>query len=143
MGGEQFDEKDSAFINDAIDSVNVPYGETVILKRYTGVLDPGDPAQGIQATYQYTELPVQAIIQSVSQQDVLYSGGIYQIGDIRVSLAYRLNIIDTISQIGGTSQGDRIIYLGHEYRTVGKIDYETLIGRNKVYSYVFRKIGNG
>jgi len=142
MSGEQFSDKDNWFIYDAINSTNVPYGEQIILKRYTGVSDPGDPAQGIQAQYQYTKIPVKAIIMAVSAQDVTYSGGVYQIGDIRVTLSLQLNFIDTTTQMGGESQGDRIIYLNHEYRIVGKPDYEPLIDRQKMFVYVFRKIGN-
>jgi len=139
---EQFDERDQAFINDSIRSTHVPYGENVILLRQTGVLSSGDPAQGIQSQYQYAKLTVKAIISGLSQQDILSSGGIYQVGDIRVSLTQQLNYIDTIQQIGGQSQGDQLVYQGHKYRIVGKVADDVLIGQDKVFQYVFRKVGN-
>lgn len=140
--GEQFSEKDRAFIDDATKDVNVPYGERVYIKRYIGVADAGDPAKGIQAQYQYKITPVKAVIEGISPQDVMYSGGIYQIGDIRATLTQKLNFVDAVSQTGGFTEGDKLIYREHEYRVVGRVDPETLIDRDKVYRYVFRKIGN-
>jgi hypothetical protein len=142
VGDCQFDERDNAFIRDAINSVDGPYGEKVIIKKYTGVLDPGDPANGIQAQYQYVKIPTKVIVDAVTQRDILYSGGIYQVGDLRVTSPIKLNYIDTINQTGGPSQGDTLIYRGHEYRIVGKVDPETLVGNDALYIYVFRKIGN-
>lgn len=142
MSGEQFDEKDRAFIKESLDSVNVPYGESVILKKYTGISDPGDPARGIQPKLGFINTQTRAIIDSVSQRDVMYSGGLYQTGDIKVTLKERLNIIDTIDQPGGKSQGDRLIYEGHEYRVIGKFDSHVLIDSNRLFSYAMRKIGD-
>jgi hypothetical protein len=142
MTGEQFSEKDQAFVNDCIRDVNVPYGEKVYLKQYTGVADAGDPLNGVQAKYAYKITPVKAVIDSVTASDVLYSGGIYQIGDLRISLTQKLNFVDSAVQTGGTSQGDRIRYREHEYRIVGRLDPETLIARDKAFIYVLRKVGN-
>lgn len=142
MSGEQFNDCDKSFIRDAMKSVNVPYGEAVVIKRYTGVSSPGDPARGIQPKLQYTLIPTRAIVDSVAQQDVQYSAGIYQIGDLKVSLKEQLNVVDVIPQTGGQSQGDRLLYKGHEYRTVGKFDVGTLMGNEQVFVYVFRKVGN-
>ena len=142
MSGEQFDEKDQAFIREALDSVNVPYGEAIILKKYTGISDPGDPARGIQPKLGFINVQSRGIIDSVSQQDIMHSGGLYQTGDIKVTLKERLNIIDTIDQLGGKSEGDRLIYEGHEYRVVGKFDSHVFIGSARLYSYAMRKIGN-
>lgn len=140
--GEQFGEQDRAFIDDCTKAVNVPYGEKVYIKRYTGVSNVGDPTQGIQAQAQYQLLPVQGVIAGLSQQDILYSGGIYQTGDISITLTQRLNFVDVVSQQGGQSQGDHIIYREHVYRVVGRMDPETLIARDKVFMYVIRKVGN-
>jgi hypothetical protein len=143
MPGEQWDERDNAFIKDSIEGTNIPYQEPVMLKKFIGITDPGDPANGIQAQLGYKLTPLKsAIVNSVTQQDVLYSGGLYQIGDIRISLIEELNYIDTIQQIGGQSVGDRISYRKHDYRIVGKIDHETLIGNDRLHVYVFRKVGN-
>lgn len=142
MPGEQWGEQDRAFIDDAMRDVNVPYGERVYLKQYQGIADPGDPINGIQAKPLYKITPVQAIIDSVSATDVLYSGGIYQIGDLRVTLTQKLNFTDATVQTGGTSQGDRMQYREHDYRIVGRLDPETLIAQDKVFIYVFRKVGN-
>ena len=142
MTGEQWNEKDQAFINDAVHDVNVPYGEKVYLKRYIGIADAGDPIAGIQAKSAYKITPVQAIINTVSAADALYSGGLYLTSDLRVSLTQKLNFIDSTVQIGGQSQGDRIIWHEHEYRIVGRWDCEPLLGDDKAFVYVFRKVGN-
>ena len=140
--GEQFDERDRSFIDDCTRDVNVPYGERVVIKRFMGIGDPGDPAVGIQPVYAYQFLPVKAVIDSISSRDILYSGGIYLVGDIRITLTQKLNFIDTVVQTGGTTQGDRVIYREHEYRIVGRLDPETLIDRDKVFAYILRKVGN-
>jgi hypothetical protein len=142
MPGEQWGEQDQSFINDAMRDVNVPYGERVYLKQYTGIAIPGDPLNGIQAVYSYKITPVQAVVDSVSATDVLYSGGIYQIGDLRVTLTQKLNFVDSTIQTGGISQGDRLQYREHDYRIVGRMNPETLILQDKVFVYVFRKVGN-
>ena len=142
MTSEQFSEKDRQFIDDALVSANVPYGESIIIKKFTGIADPGDPARGIQPTLGFSRKPAKAVVNSVSQQDILYSGGLYQLGDISVTLKEKLNIIDTTNQIGGQSQGDRIIYEKHEYRIVGKQDTHSLIGKEVLFGYIFRKVGN-
>lgn len=142
MTGEQFSEQDFAFINDAMRDVDVPYGEKVYLKQYLGVANPGDPMNGVQATYSYKVTPVPAIIESVSATDALYSGGIYMVGDLRITLRQKLNFIDTTVQTGGLSQGDKLQYREHDYRIVGRFNPETVIGKDEVYIYIMRKIGN-
>ena len=142
MTGEQWSDQDKNFINDAMRDVNVPYGEKVYLKQYIGVANPGDPMNGIEPTYAYKITPVQAIIDSVSATDVLYSGGIYQMGDLRVTLTQKLNYIDSTVQTGGQSQGDKLQYREHDYRIVGRMNPETIIFQDKVFVYVFRKVGN-
>lgn len=142
MAGEQFSDKDRQFVDDALASTNVPYGEPIIIKKFTGIVDPGDPARGIQPRLGFSKKPATAVVNSVSQQDVLYSGGLYQLGDISVTLTQKLNIIDTTNQIGGQSQGDRIIYEKHEYRIVGKSHTHSTIGKEVLFGYVFRKVGN-
>lgn len=143
MPGEQWDERDNAFIKDSIEGTNIPYQEPVMLKKFIGITDPGDPVNGIQAQLGYKLTPLKsAIVSSITQQDVLYSGGLYQLGDIRISLVDQLNYIDVIQQVGGQSVGDRISYRGHDYRIVGNVQRNTLIGNDRLYSYVFRKIGN-
>jgi hypothetical protein len=140
--GEQFSEKDLSFILESVKSTDIPYGDKVIIKRYIGVSDPGDPASGVQPVLSFKKTWVRAIVQTVTQKDVMYSGGLYQLGDIFVTLKEKLNYVDTISQTGGPSQGDRLMYEGHEYRIVGKIQNLTLLDKNRVSMYVFRKIGN-
>ena len=140
--GEQFSDKDQNFINDAMRDVNVPYGERVYLKQYMGIADTGDPINGVQATYSYKVTPVQAVVDSVSATDVLYSGGIYQMGDLRVTLTQKLNFVDSTVQTGGQSQGDKLQYREHDYRIVGRMNPETIIAQDKVFVYVLRKVGN-
>lgn len=142
MTGEQWSDQDKAFIHDAMRDVDVPYGEKVYLKQYTGISDPGDPINGIQAKHSYKITPVQAVVESVSATDVLYSGGIYLMGDLRITLVQKLNFVDSTVQTGGVSQGDRIQYREHDYRIVGRMNPETIIAQDKVFIYVLRKVGN-
>lgn len=142
MTGEQFSDKDNAFINDCVRDVNVPYGEKVYLKRCTGIASPGDPIGGTQPVYAYSITPVQVIINVVTPSDVSYSGGIFLLGDLRITMTQQLNFEDTAPQVGGTSEGDRIIWKNHEYRIVGRWDCEPLVQQDRLYSYVFRKVGN-
>lgn len=142
MSDEQWSDQDKSFIDDAMRDVNVPYGERVYLKQYTGISDPGDPMNGIQAKHSYKITPVQAVVDSVSATDVLYSGGIYLMGDLHITLTQKLNFLDSSVQTGGVSQGDRIQYREHDYRIVGRMNPETIIAQDKVYIYVLRKVGN-
>jgi hypothetical protein len=142
MTGEQWSERDRAFIDDAMRDVNVPYGERIMIKRWSSIADPGDPINGRQAKQAYIFVPVKAVITSLSQSDIVYSGGIYQPGDMHITLTQKLNFVDSAVQTGGTSQGDHIIYREHEYRIVGRFDPETVIDRDKVYIYAMRKVGN-
>lgn len=142
MTGEQFSDKDNAFINDCVRDVNVPYGEKVYLKQYTGIANPGDPLTGVQATSAYKITPVQVIINTVTPQDVTYSGGIFLLGDLRITMTQQLNFEDSTVQTGGTSEGDRLIWRSHEYRIVGRWDCEPLVQQDRLYTYVFRKVGN-
>ena len=140
--GEQFSEKDLSFITESVKSTDIPYGDKVIIKQYVGISTPGDPASGVQAIFLFKKIQTRAVVQAVTQRDILSSGGLYQLGDISVTLKEKLNYIDTIPQVGGPSQGDRLLYEGHEYRIVGKIQNLTLISTTKVSTYIFRKIGN-
>ena len=142
MSGEQFSEKDRSFIEDAIESTNVPYGENIIIKRFDGFVNTGNPAGGVQPVLKFKRIPATAIIAPIVQQDVVYSGGVYQIGDIKITLKEQLNFMDTTTQTGGKSEGDRVIYRGHEYRIVGKSDDNILVGTSKIFIYTLRKIGN-
>lgn len=142
MSCEQWSDKDNAFIKDSMRDTNVPYGETIIVKRFDGFDSPGDPARGIQPVLKFVKVPVKAVITNISQQDIMYSGGLYQTGDIKLDTTEQLNYIDTIQQTGGTSQGDRVVWEGHEYRVVGKFDSHNFIGNIRLYSYVLRKVGN-
>jgi len=142
VSDEQWSDQDKSFIDDAMRDVNVPYGERVYLKQYTGISDPGDPMNGIQAKHSYKITPVQAVVDSVSATDVLYSGGIYLMGDLHITLTQKLNFLDSSVQTGGVSQGDRIQYREHDYRIVGRMNPETIIAQDKVYIYVLRKVGN-
>lgn len=139
MAGEQFGEQDRAFINDCVKSTNQPYGEDIVIKRYSGIVDAGDPARGIQPKLGFTRIPVKAIVSNITQRDILYSGGIYQYGDITLNIEAELKFIDNKVN---PDQNDRIEYRGHDYRIVGRIDPETLVNRDKLFVYVLRKIGN-
>gem|GEM_PF-5422708 len=110
-------------------------GEPVILKLVASS-SPGDPAKGEGRTYTFTMKPTRAVIDSVEQNDILYSGGIYQIGDIKVQMKEKLReVVDTVGHIG-----DRIIWQHSEYRVFGKPQPETLNGQTFLWRYTFRKV---
>jgi len=142
MAGEQFSDKDKALVEDFLKSADTPYGEPIIIKKFVGFASQGDPARGIQPKLQFNQIRTKAIVDTVTQNDVMNSGGLYQIGDIKVTLKEKLNIIDTTNQIGGQSQGDQIIYEGHQYRILGKSHTHALVGKEQLFGYVFRKVGN-
>lgn len=110
-------------------------GEAVMLKIVSGGAIQ-DPALGMGRTYTFTLTPTRAIIEQVEQNDVLNSGGLYQLGDINVQLNELLReVVDKVGNIG-----DRLVWRNSEYRVVGKRQPETLIGQAFIYSYTMRKV---
>ena len=108
--------------------------EPVILKIYQSTT-AGDPTKGIAKTFVYTQEKTTAIVSGIQQNDIVYSGGIYQMGDIKVQLRRLLKEIDDKTQ----SPGDRIIWRNDEYRPVGKVSTNYL-GGYVIYDYVFRRV---
>ena len=110
-------------------------GEAVMLKRVSGS-NPGDPTKGIGRAYTFSLIPTRAIIEAVTQTDVMNSGGLYQVGDLKMQLNELLReVIDKVGNIG-----DRVVWRGSEYRIVGKRQPETLAGQTFFYSYAMRKV---
>lgn len=126
---------DKAQIRDMVQEGRLEAGEPVIVKRLTSV-NPGDPAKGIGPTYSFRLTPSRAVIQTVGQNDILYSGGLYQVGDIRCQLNEELT---EVSDKSG-SIGDRLIWRGSEYRIVGKKQPAVLGSRTLFFEYVMRKV---
>ena len=110
-------------------------GEAVMLKTVSAS-DPGDPARGIGRTYSFNLVPTRAIIEEVEQTDIMNSGGVYQVGDIKVQLNETLReVVDTVGNIG-----DRMVWRKSEYRILGKRQPQTLTGHTFFYSYAMRKV---
>ena len=126
---------DRAEIRDMLEAGRAEVGETVLIKRTTGV-NPGDPAKGIGATYSFEVRPSLAVIESLEQSDIMYSGGLYQLGDIKVQLNEELReVSDKVGSIG-----DRLIWRGSEYRVVGKKRPAVLMNQTYFFEYVMRKV---
>jgi hypothetical protein len=109
-------------------------GDSVLIKRISGV-SAGDPTQGIGVTYSYATTPSRAIIENVQQEDIMNSGGLYQVGDLSIQLTEKLSEIVSTTGTGG----DRVIWRESEYRVVGKRAPAVLVGDTYFYSYVVRK----
>jgi len=125
---------DGAFIRDLLlDSVRVA-NEFVLLKIHTGEI-AGNPAHGIARTFTYLVKKSKVVISGLSPQDIMYSGGIYQVGDMQ------LQLFEELKQEDQGQPGDRLIYRGHEYRIVGKVQTNTIAESDHVFSYAVRKVG--
>lgn len=108
--------------------------EPVIFKIYQSTT-AGDPTRGIAKTFVYINIPSTAIISNIEQSDVVYSGGIYLLGDIKLQTPRLLKEVNDSTQ----SPGDRVIWRGNEYRPVGKVS-SSYIGSYLLFDYVFRRI---
>ena len=64
------------------------------------------------------------------------SGGIYQLGDISISLDE--NLEEITDKTRGT--GDRRVWRGDEYRIVGKKQNRQISDRDHFFAYVMRKV---
>jgi len=129
-----FGSQDSGIVKEYLKAGKGVIEEPILLKLYQSTTD-GDPTKGIAKTFVYNQLTSTAVITAIEQKDIVYSGGIYQLGDIKVQLRILLKEIDDKTQ----SPGDRIIWRGHEYRIVGKIETHYL-GNYVLYDYIFRRI---
>jgi hypothetical protein len=129
-----FRKTDKGIIREYLKEGKVPAGEPVVIRLYKGIID-GDPTRGIAKTFDFVTMKDFAVVTAIEQQDIVYSGGIYLLGDIKVQLMRELKPIDDATQC----PGDRIIWREHEYRQVGKIATEYLEGY-VLYNYVFRRI---
>jgi hypothetical protein len=125
---------DTAFIHEALSESVGSVSEPVLLKIQIGE-NPGNPAHGIARTFVYLIKRSKAVISHVDAQDIMYSGGIYQVGDIQVQLSEELKPDDQ------GRPGDRMIWRGSEYRIVGRVWPYTMAGLTHVFVYVFRRIG--
>ena len=129
-----YEREDKGIIREYIKEGKRPAGEPIIVKVYANTT-AGDPTRGVAKTFNYALQKDFAVVTGISQQDIVYSGGIYQIGDIKVQLTRELKPIDDVAQ----TPGDRILWRGHEYRQVGRISTNYLESY-VLYDYVFRRI---
>lgn len=112
-------------------------GEMVLLRLVTG-RTAGDPAAGVQPTLEYRTVKERAVIVRLTPDEVATSGGLYQFGDLKVDLLRELKFAD--ERTGDL--GDRLIYQHTTYRVVGRTQNQTVEGRNVLFQYVMRKVGN-
>lgn len=124
-----------AIIRCASDEARLVYGEVVLIKRISGS-SPGDPIQGVSPTYTFTTTKSRAVITTLGQNDIMRSGGIYQVGDITIDLNEELEeVTDKTRGIG-----DRMIWRDNEYRIVGKKQNRNISDRDHLFTYVMRKV---
>lgn len=126
--------EDGGVIKEYLSVGNGSLEEPIMLKIYQSTT-AGDPTRGIAKEFVYTQEPIGAIVGSIEQNDIVYSGGIYKLGDIKVQLKRQLREIDDKTQC----PGDRIIWRNNEYRMVGKIS-TNYMGGYILFDYVFRRI---
>ena len=129
-----FDKCDSGVVREYLKVGKGIIEEPIVLKLYQSTT-AGDPTKGIAKTFVYTQEKTTALISAIEQADIVYSGDIYQIGDIKVQLRRLLKEIDDKTQ----SPGDRVIWRDDEYRPVGKIATSYLAGY-VLFDYVMRRI---
>jgi len=129
-----FKKTDKGIIKEYLKEGNVPAGEPVIVKIYRTTIE-GDVKRGVAKTFDYNLVKDFAVISSIEQQDIVFSGGIYQLGDIKVQMTRELQPINEQTQ----SPGDRLVWRGNEYRQVGKID-TSYLESYILFNYVFRKV---
>ena len=132
--GQLISDNDEAFIKDTLEEAAGIADEPALIKFQTGET-VGNPAHGIARTFIYTVRSTRIIVESVSPQDIMYSGGIYQVGDVQAQLTEELK---------GENEGrpgDRVIYRNDEYRVVGKTQPGVLLGADLFFSYALRKVG--
>lgn len=129
-----FDKCDSGVIREYLKVGKGVMEEPITLKLYQSTT-AGDPTKGIAKTFVYVQEKSSAIVSAIQQNDIVMSGGIYQLGDIQVQLRRELRAIDDITQC----PGDRLLWRGHEYRQVGHIATNYLAGYI-LFDYVFRRI---
>lgn len=124
-----------AIIRDASDEARLVYGEIVLIKRITGG-SPGNPSQGISPTFSFTTTKSRAVIITLGQNDIMQSGGIYQLGDISVDLNEELEEVTDRTR----GVGDRMLWRGNEYRIAGKKKNLLVSDRDHIFTYVMRKV---
>lgn len=118
LGGEDFQSHVDAFK----EKVTL-MGRPVLVKRCIG-FTAGDEADGVFPERIDTNLPMLAIVEQVTPDDILQSNGILQIGDIRTSTLADVweGVGVGISQYGDPNQADHLIFERLENRLVGKPD---------------------
>ena len=127
-------DRDNDFIAETLRDGDRAASEPALLKIQTGE-NAGNPAHGVARTFIYTIRKTKMIVSSVAPQDIMTSGGIYQVGDIQAQLFEELKADDT------NTNGDRIIWHGNEYRVVGKVQPGAIADAYHLFSYALRKIG--
>lgn len=129
-----YENYDKSIIREYLKDGVQPAGESVTIKNYAG-LTAGDPTKGVAKTEVWNLTLEFAVITGITQNDVMWSGGLYQLGDIRVQMTRQLTPTDDKA---GTV-GDRVVWRGHEYRIVGNISTNYLESYI-LYDYLCRRV---
>jgi len=124
-----------AIVKCSSEEARLTFGDVVLIKSISGG-DPGNPAQGISPTYTFTTTRSRAIVSELNQNDIMQSGGIYQLGDITIELNEELSEISDRTR----GVGDRMIWRGNEYRIMGKKKNQNINDRDHIFTYVMRKV---
>lgn len=126
--------QDALFLKNAFNDVDTTLEETIALKKFKSK-SGGNPSLGVSPIFAYDIQPTRAVIKEFTGQDVAFSGGLYQFGDIGVQV--RSEIFGPDDKTGYA--GDRIVWRGNEYRIVGKVQPVVIFGI-QFFSSVMRRV---
>ena len=129
-----YNKSDKGIIREYLKEGKIPAGEPILIRLFKGIIE-GDPTRGVAKTFDFITIKDFAVVTAIEQNDIVFSGGIYQLGDIKIQLTRELKPIDDATQ----SPGDRVLWRGKEYRQVGRIATSYLEGYI-LFDYVFRRV---
>lgn len=112
LSGEDFTN-----LRDSAQEARSMYSVSVLVKRFSSFTG-GNTALGKAPTRVDVSIPTIARVFNLSQKDILSSGGIYQLGDIKTHTL--IDIVGFNSPTSNQTQGDKIAYDANNYIVVGK-----------------------
>jgi hypothetical protein len=109
--------EDYTSIKDAVQEARSMSVVSVMVHRFLSFTG-GNAAQGKSPTRTDTSIPTMMRVYALTQKDVLDSGGIYQLGDIKTHSI--LDVVGYNNAQANLTQGDKLTYDGNNYRVNGK-----------------------
>lgn len=115
------DGEDFAFMAEAMQEVAGLTDRLVQVKRNTGFT--GGTLDGVDPSPVYQLIDVMATIESVSDQEIMQSGGFLTVGDMKFSAP-----IELYEKTETPQQGDVLLFEDFDWYMVGKVSRETVGG---------------